>query len=175
MLAMSARLLDLFSLRTAPEQATRKTTSEADVAKNITPRMIPCPGPETSISRRIDWYVKGRGLPPLIADFLDTYWRSYAVQCFLRDGQDSESYREAVKAIKELAWSVRPQQHSLSRRRLINLIPHLYQRLHDGLVTLGLGRGTAEHDIFFAELTKLHREALNPRTPVTQASSANNT
>jgi len=172
---MLAKLLDLFFLQTAPEQTTRKPKRDADVAKDFTTRKIPLSVPETNISWRFDWYVKGRGLPPVIADFLDTHWRSYALRCLLRDGHDSESYRAAVKAMKELAWSVRPQQHALSRRRLVDLIPQLYQQLHVGLVTLGLGQGTAEHNVFFGELAKLHQAALNPRTPVTEAASADNT
>ena len=115
-------------------------------------------------SRRVDWYAKRRGLPPLIAGFLDTHWRSYLLRSLTVEGEDGQDYCDAVKAMTDLAWSVRPKRDSLSRRRLIMLIPELYQRLHVGLESLSLGSGSTVHDGFFAELAKLHQTVLNPHT-----------
>ena len=119
---------------------------------------------QAGISRHVDSYAKKRGLPPLIATFLNTHWRSYLVQSYLVDGEDSESWREGIKAMKDLVWSVRPKKDPLSRRRVIAMIPQLYQRLHVGLDSMGLS--AAEHDAFFAELPKLHQAALNPQKSV---------
>lgn len=115
---------------------------------------------QAGISRHVNRYAKKRGLPPLIASFLNTHWRSYLLQSHLVDGEDSQNWREGVKAMKDLAWSVRPKKDPISRRRVIAMIPQLYQRLHVGLESMGLS--ATEHDAFFAELSKLHQAALNP-------------
>jgi len=114
------------------------------------------------IARQIDWYANKRGLPPLIAHFLDMHWRAYLLRSCLVDGHDSKTCRKAIKAIKDLAWSVQPKEHWLSRRRLIELIPQLHEQLHVGLKSVGVS--AAEHDAFFAALARLHHAALHPRT-----------
>lgn len=141
----------------ARQKVVEKTAVEA---KGATEKVVAVPVSPTGISRHMDWYAKNRRLPPLIAGFFDTHWRSYALQCSLAYGEDSQSCRAAVKAMADLAWSVQPKYDSLSRRRLIELIPQLYQQLQDGLESVGVG--SAEHDAFFAALAKLHQAALNP-------------
>lgn len=136
-------------------------------SKDAVASVVAFPVPQSGVSRHIDWYVQGRRLPTLIADFLDTHWRLYTVRCCLIDGEESESYRETLNAMKDLAWSVRPKRDPLNRRRLVALIPQLYQRLHVGLESLGFGTGTTQHDVFFAELAKLHQAALHLKKPVT--------
>jgi hypothetical protein len=172
MTASLAQLSDNSNFLTGPLQFTTGPSHQANAQRTAvkksattaksTSRVVTLPVPSVSVSRHIDWYAKKRRLPTLIADFIDIHWRSYLLGCFLKGGEENESFRNAVSAMKDLAWSVRPKKDSLSRRRLVALIPQLYQQLHTGLESVGLGSGTSEHDTFFAELAKLHQAALNP-------------
>lgn len=179
MTATLTQLLDDFCIQNEDSGSAKKCSrpaiglwneveTPAVAAQDVAARVVTFQTPRTDISqrieRRIDWYAKNRRLPPLIADFIDTHWRSYALRCFLIEGEDSEVFREAIEAMKDLAWSVRLKKDPLSRRRLVELIPRLYQRLHVGLEFLELGVGTLEHDAFFADLVGLHKDALNPST-----------
>lgn len=117
--------------------------------------------PQGLISRCIDRHTKDRPLPLAIGRFLDTYWRHHLLLSYPVDGEDSRCWREALKTMDELIWSVQPKEDTACCRRLFKMLPQLYQRLHLDLKPLGMGE--AEQDIFFAELAKLHQAALNPR------------
>ena len=144
------------------EQKRRAAVTESVNRDKSASCVVALPVPSASVARHVDWYVEKRHLPTQIADFLDTHWRSYLLQCLLKGGEGNERFRSAVKTMKDLAWSVRPKKEPLSRRRLVALIPHLYEQLHLGLESLGLGSGASEHDAFFGELARLHQTALNP-------------
>jgi len=115
-----------------------------------------------SISRHMDRYVKDHSLPLVISRFIERYWRLYALRsCAV--AQDANRWRNILKTMNDLAWSVRPKRDEVSRRRLIAMIPGLYEQLHAGLEFLGTTE--RDHDAFFTALVEEHNRALHPRGP----------
>ncbi len=111
------------------------------------------------ISRHIDRYVENKDLPPAIARFIDTRWRFYTLRfCALAD-KDSDNWRKTLKTMNDLAWSVRPKKNEVSRRRLIEMIPVLYEQISFGLEFIAASQ--TEREAFFAALVDLHNAALN--------------
>jgi len=123
-----------------------------------------------SLNRHIDRYAGNKELPPAIANFIDRQWRSYVSRfCALAD-RESDNWRQALKTMNDLAWSVRPKTNQVSRRRLIEMIPELYQQLDGGLEFIGSKQ--TDRDAFFATLVALHNAALNAQGSPARGSHA---
>jgi len=126
-----------------------KRKSNPQVAQNV-------------VSGVLDGYADDQRLPPLIMRFLDTHWRSYMKQLYLREGDLSGTWRNALKNTENLTWSLRAKNDDESRRRLYILLPELFQWIH--AVLKSQQAPIAEEDTFFAELAQLQVAALHPDT-----------
>jgi len=111
------------------------------------------------VSRYLRICAKDKWLPPAIARFLDTYWRSYMANLYVSEGERSEAWSRALENTVKLVWSVQPKTDDKGRRRLYGLMPELLQWLHQVLDTLEVP--VPEEDRFFAELAQLHAAALS--------------
>jgi hypothetical protein len=102
--------------------------------------------------------LKGRVVPGPIRVFLTRFWASLLADLYRDAGLESRSWVEAVKTIDDLIWSVEPKSSQEERKRLVESLPDLLQRLDEGMQSLGLTR--KEHDRFFATMVKCHAEAV---------------
>lgn len=110
------------------------------------------------VSRYLGFCTKDKPLPPLIAGFLATHWRTYMANLYAGEGEQSEAWSIALQNTVKLVWSVQPKPDDRSRQRLYKLIPELFSWVHQ---VLDAQVSVAEEDRFFAELAKLHAAALN--------------
>ena len=110
------------------------------------------------IADYIDRHLKDCHLPLAIARFLDTHWRKHLLLTYASEGEGSQRWRDAIETMDDLIWSVQRKEDAGHRRKLFEMLPGLYQRLHEELESLGLS--TAAEDGFFATIAKLHQLAL---------------
>jgi len=108
-------------------------------------------------------------LPSLIADFLDQHWRRVLVERFVRVGEDSDPWREALGVMDDLIWSVQPKDNAEERERLLARLPELIPRLRAGLAQLDPAQ---DQEPFFSALLRLHMAVLNRAAPPAEASPA---
>ncbi|MEO8672294.1 MAG: DUF1631 domain-containing protein [Tahibacter sp.] len=87
-------------------------------------------------AREIMQRVDGRELPELIRNLLSRPWANYLVLVLLRQGENSDEWRSAVRFADNLVWSVAPKANSVERERLSALLPELEKRLRHGLATV---------------------------------------
>ncbi len=121
------------------------------------------------VGAEVDLRLNQRQMPPLIANFLSQNWRPVLVETFVRTGETSTDWSEAIRLMDELIWSVEPKNGASERNRLLALLPDLLKRLRSGLE-----RAECEGawDDFFSELIRLHMAALHNDAPpeMTEAS-----
>lgn len=114
------------------------------------------------VATEVDLRLHRRNLPPLLADFIARHWRLVLVEAFVRAGESGEAWKEALRLMDELIWSVEPKSGSQDRDRLVVMLPAMLKGLREGLGRVGL---QGAWDGFFSELIQLHVAALHKDAP----------
>jgi hypothetical protein len=97
-------------------------------------------------------------VPPSIRAFLLGHWKNRLAGLYATKGESSDEWREGVATANDLIWSLTPKIDKDERRKLIELLPRLLQRLDSGIEALGLNK--AARDTFFSDLVKCHAVAV---------------
>lgn len=97
-------------------------------------------------------------VPEVIRSLLDVHWTAVLADAAREGGENGDRWVEAVSAMDDLVWSVRPKTSSEERQRLVGLLPGLISQLRKGLDSIGMPEG-ARSD-FFSDLVKLHANAV---------------
>lgn len=116
----------------------------------------------TRVGPELDERVRRRGVPPLIAVFLDRHWRAVLTDVFVRCGDAGADWDEAVATMDELIWSIQQKDSPSDRNRLLAALPELLKRLRRGLEAV---RSEDAWDPFFDRLIRLHMAALHRELP----------
>ena len=90
----------------------------------------------TVAAREILKRIDQRELPPIIHTVLSRPWANYLVLTLLRQGDDSEEWRNALRFADEFVWSALPKTNDAEHQRLRALLPHLEKALRHGLATV---------------------------------------
>lgn len=114
------------------------------------------------VKGEIERRINRRQIPSLVADFLSRNWQLVLVDVFVRTGDASDEWGEAVRLMDELLWSLEPKTGMSERDRLLVLLPDMLKRLRGGLERVQLHEGW---DAFFSELIRLHMAALHKGAP----------
>lgn len=98
-------------------------------------------------------------LPETVRAMLCQQWFEVLVHAHLGGGEEGEPWREAIAAMDDLVWSVKPKTRREERERLIHLLPGLLRRLKEALAAIQVDPTTCER--FFGELVKCHAAAVS--------------
>lgn len=99
-----------------------------------------------------------RRLPRVILEFLAGPWQRLLAMIHGSRGPESADWRDAVKTMDDLVWSLSARTAREERASLVRVLPDLVKRLGEGLDRLGTpydGRGA-----FFASLSRYHIKLL---------------
>lgn len=102
--------------------------------------------------------------PGFLSELLRKHWSNYLLRLALKEGEESDSYLQAVKTIDEINWSISPSRSKTDTEALLTRIPVILKNLRSGFETLGTE--TARAGRFFKALAAEHKEAMN-RDPST--------
>ncbi|MEP7044535.1 MAG: DUF1631 domain-containing protein [Dokdonella sp.] len=107
------------------------------------------------ILKRID----ERNLPPVVHTVLSRPWANYLVLTLLRQGEESDEWKNALRFADEFVWSAQPKTTESENTRLRALLPQLEKALRHGLATV------AYHDSdvrqLMQELAQFYRRLLD--------------
>ncbi|MGE5153469.1 MAG: DUF1631 domain-containing protein [Bdellovibrio bacteriovorus] len=106
--------------------------------------------------------IQGRGVPALVADFLQRHWRLVLARAYGQAGEEGEPWQSAIATMDDLLWSIEPKVGPEDRARLLGTLPALLKRLRSALEPLDIGDAW---DPFFAQLIRLHVAALHNEIP----------
>lgn len=114
--------------------------------------------------------LRSESLPEVVIDFEREAWHDVLMLAFLRDGEDSERWRENLATLKLLIWSVMPKAGLENRQKLLKVIPPLLKKLRAGLANIGFDMSKASR--LFARLQLCHRAILSGKHDMLDAISA---
>ncbi len=81
----------------------------------------------------LDDKVVGAELPKPVIKLLEEGWSQVLFLVGLKNGEDSDQWREAVQTLDDLLWSVQPLTSDEERQQLIKAVPPLMKSLRAGL------------------------------------------
>ncbi len=120
-------------------------------------------------AREIMLRIESRAMPEMIRNLLSRPWANYLVLVLLRQGDESDEWRHALRFADELVWSVQPKQNGAERERLTAVLPQLEKTLRHGLATVAFDETDVRR--LMQQLNVLYQSLLQPAAPtaVTEA------
>ena len=107
--------------------------------------------------------VEGKNLPEIVHNVLTRPWANYLVLTLLRQGEDSNEWRQALRFADEFAWSATPKTNDADKTRLRGLLPTLEKGLRHGLATVAYHENDVKQ--LMHELNSFYRTILQGATP----------
>ncbi|HET8554088.1 MAG TPA: DUF1631 domain-containing protein [Rhodanobacteraceae bacterium] len=104
-----------------------------------------------------------QALPELIRSILTRAWANYLVLTLLRQGEESQEFRVALRFVDDFIWSALPKQDEAERERLRKLLPLLEKSLRHGLATVAFQ--DADVESLMAQLNTMYRVQLGEIAP----------
>lgn len=81
----------------------------------------------------IEEILQSKHLPDSINSLISGPWKKVMLNTYLNNGQDSDTWKNQVRFIDVLEWSIQPKHESLDRQKLANIIGQLVLTLRNGL------------------------------------------
>lgn len=100
-------------------------------------------------------------VPGVVLDFLFGPWALVMAHARLSDTRRQIDPGGYGSLVSDLLWSVKPQVTLKRPAQLIEMIPRMLAKLHEGLASLG--QDPRETEAFFSTMEKLHRPVLKLR------------
>lgn len=118
-------------------------------------------------AREILKRIEDRDLPPVVHSVLSRPWANYLVLILLRQGEESDEWKNALRFADEFVWSAQPKTTESEHTRLRALLPQLEKALRHGLATV------AYHDSdvrqLMQELSQFYRRVLDGQAVETRS------
>lgn len=103
-------------------------------------------------------------LPESVTRFLEQPWVDILVFTLLRKGPDSEAWRNALKVIDDVIWSVTPKVSEADKEALRRQLPQLNEAIQQGFILLGGYQGESKQ--LLRELASAQSRALEARAEI---------
>lgn len=107
------------------------------------------------ILKRID----DRSLPAVVHTVLSRPWANYLVLTLLRQGEESDEWKNALRFADEFVWSAQPKATESDLTRLRALLPQLEKALRHGLATVAYHESDVRQ--LMQELAQFYKRVLD--------------
>lgn len=147
---------DFFEQQQKRAEAIDKRTREAEEGRaraDMARAMV-----QQTLNRRLT----GRQLPLVVVKLLQEGWKHVLYINCLKEGTESEAWKQAVKVVDALVWSVIPQPGPDWVTRLRNVSPKLTNSLKKGLAAVNFDALATES--LLRELAQVHMELMGGHT-----------
>jgi Protein of unknown function (DUF1631) len=114
-------------------------------------------------AREILKRIEGKQLPDIVHNVLTRPWANYLVLTLLRQSEDSNEWRQALRFADEFVWSAEAKSSDAERTRLKGLLPALEKTLRHGLATVAYHENDVKQ--LMHELNAFYRNILNGELP----------
>ncbi len=81
----------------------------------------------------IDDILSDKHLPDVMVELVKGPWKRVMLNTYLNNGQNSDTWKNQVRFVDVLEWSIQPKHESLDRQKLANIIGQLVMTLRNGL------------------------------------------
>lgn len=89
--------------------------------------------------------IKDKKLPKAVYELIAGPWREVMVQSYLNEGDESLRWKEQLRFVDLLVWSVEPKKTDADKKRLANILLELVITLQDGLKGIEIEPVEMEH------------------------------
>lgn len=113
----------------------------------------------TAVHQSILECTSNKPLPGVVSELLEHAWSKVLFLVYVREGEDSGSWKSALRVMEELVWSVQPKATAKERLRLEKLQPGLFKSLRNGLNRVGFSHFAMNH--LFEQLEASYAYLLN--------------
>ena len=101
---------------------------------------------ETSLAKAwvkasLNEHLQGKILPKSILDVITGPWKEVMLQTYLQQGDESTVWKNQLRFIDVLCWSLEPKKLKVDRKKLANIIQHLVVTLRNGLNSINYPAG----------------------------------
>ena len=124
-------------------------------------------------AREILQRVEGREIPEIVRTVLTRPWANYLVLTLLRQGENSDEWRQALRFADEFVWSAQPKSGDAERMRLKGILPALEKSLRHGLATVAYHENDVKQ--LMHELNAFYTNLLNGDTPAAEVAAGDET
>ncbi|MBI2382310.1 MAG: DUF1631 domain-containing protein [Gammaproteobacteria bacterium] len=115
----------------------------------------------------LDPLLADKAAPEVVRGILSNAWSNVLFLVALREGVDTETWKQAVQTARDLLWSVKPKRGDEERRELRMRMPGMIEALKGGLNTIAYSQ--FETAKFFQELEEAHLRAIREQPPEPKA------
>lgn len=106
------------------------------------------------VQQTLNRRVTGRQLPLVVVKLLQDAWRNVLYMNCLKEGTESEAWKQSVKVVDALIWSVQPQAGAEWQNRLKDVAPKLANSIKKGLALVNYDQLATE--TMLRELMQVH-------------------
>ena len=110
-------------------------------------------------AREILKRIEDRNLPPVVHSVLSRPWANYLVLTVLRQGEESDEWKNALRFADEFVWSAQPKTTESEITRLRALLPQLEKALRHGLATVAYHESDIKQ--LMGELSSFYKRLLD--------------
>lgn len=100
----------------------------------------------------------GKPVPDVVRKFFLNRWKELLVFCYFDEGEGGEGWRSAVETMDQVIWSLTPIHSPEDRKKLVELLPGLLNRVKEGMKQISLPAD--ERKQFLAALASHHLAAV---------------
>ncbi len=123
---------------------------------------------KTAAQAEITARLRAGTAPKLIVEFLTQHWVRLLVVTHFKASEESQAWKNTLKTLDVLLWSVEPKETLEERRKMIAVLPNLIKILSDGLAYAGIDDAIRAQ--LLSDLRKLHSVILGQSAqPSTEA------
>ena len=103
----------------------------------------------------------GITVPFEVRGFAETIWADYLTQVRQREGAESDAWRDGVKILDDLLWSITAKERNAQKARLTKMVPALIRGLRSGGAAVQVRDDRLQP--FLEAVYKLHIAAIRPQ------------
>ena len=100
----------------------------------------------------------GKPVPEIVRRFFHNRWKELMVFCHFEEGEESEGWRNSIETMNQIIWSLTPISAPEDRKKLVQLLPGLLNRVKEGMQQISLP--AEERKQFLAALASHHLAAV---------------
>lgn len=91
---------------------------------------------KTWVAEVIREHLHGKVVPQVVIDIIKGPWKDVLLDTYLNEGQDSRLWKEQLRFVDILVWSVEPKQTAMERQKLAGVILQLLDTFRHGLESI---------------------------------------
>ncbi|WP_163832610.1 DUF1631 domain-containing protein [Spartinivicinus ruber] len=109
-------------------------------------------------------------LPEVVIELLQEGWTNVLFIAYLKEGEQSQAWQNAIATMDDLIWSVQPHTDIEDRKKLLQMVPPLMRQLRDCLIEISFDPYKQRQ--LFKQLQNLHVQSLRQVKPEAKPTSA---